>query len=55
MNLTQKLIIIIRQLKCEQCRFYCFVELANNNTVIAIYRKLKTAFPTKSFSYSVVK
>ena len=37
----------------EQCRFYCFVELANNIIAVAIHWKLKTAFP--SISYSVVK
>ena len=39
----------------EHCRFYCFVELANNITAIEIHRKLTTAFSRESISYSVVK
>ena len=39
----------------ENCRFYCFVELANNITAIEIHRKLIAAFPMESISYSVVK
>ena len=54
-NTCPKLLTFLWMHPNEQCRFYCFVELANNNTANAIYRKLKTAFPTKSISYSVVK